>query len=235
MSFSSLSWSPLPPIFLFYINFPLYTTPLHTSSFTSPSQNPFHFLSGQTGLVAGWGKTDNSFGKTGTNILHKVLQSYFCYSSIGNNFSLSNSNVNISSTSRVLIPGVGSDHSKRRVHHLAWRQEHHGPGRAKPKSVSWLYLGLGIYLPEFTKYHGRILWRKGYESRWLVIVPLATLAAEASEVWLVLAEKRVDLGWRSKCGAITPRPWPLRLLLMTTKMWLHLDLNPCLCPLLVYT
>jgi len=30
-------------------------------------------LSGQTGLVAGWGKTDNSFGKTGTNILHKVL------------------------------------------------------------------------------------------------------------------------------------------------------------------
>jgi len=30
-------------------------------------------LAGQTGLVAGWGKTDNSFGKTGTNILHKVL------------------------------------------------------------------------------------------------------------------------------------------------------------------
>lgn len=30
-------------------------------------------LDGQTGLVAGWGKTDNSFGKTGTNILHKVL------------------------------------------------------------------------------------------------------------------------------------------------------------------
>ena len=29
-------------------------------------------LAGQTGLVAGWGKTDNSFGKTGTNILHKV-------------------------------------------------------------------------------------------------------------------------------------------------------------------
>ena len=23
--------------------------------------------------MAGWGKTDNSFGKTGTNILHKVL------------------------------------------------------------------------------------------------------------------------------------------------------------------
>jgi hypothetical protein len=30
-------------------------------------------LAGRTGLVAGWGKTDNSFGKTGTNILHKVL------------------------------------------------------------------------------------------------------------------------------------------------------------------
>jgi len=30
-------------------------------------------LSGKVGLVAGWGKTDNSFGKTGTNILHKVL------------------------------------------------------------------------------------------------------------------------------------------------------------------
>jgi hypothetical protein len=28
---------------------------------------------GKVGLVAGWGKTDNSFGKTGTNILHKVL------------------------------------------------------------------------------------------------------------------------------------------------------------------
>ncbi|XP_023335168.1 serine proteinase stubble [Eurytemora carolleeae] len=30
-------------------------------------------LEGKVGLVAGWGKTDNSFGKTGTNILHKVL------------------------------------------------------------------------------------------------------------------------------------------------------------------
>lgn len=30
-------------------------------------------LSGKIGLVAGWGKTDNSFGKTGTNLLHKVL------------------------------------------------------------------------------------------------------------------------------------------------------------------
>ena len=30
-------------------------------------------LTGKIGLVAGWGKTDNSFGKTGTNILHKVL------------------------------------------------------------------------------------------------------------------------------------------------------------------
>ena len=30
-------------------------------------------LTGKVGLVAGWGKTDNSFGKTGTNILHKVL------------------------------------------------------------------------------------------------------------------------------------------------------------------
>jgi len=30
-------------------------------------------LQGKVGMVAGWGKTDNSFGKTGTNILHKVL------------------------------------------------------------------------------------------------------------------------------------------------------------------
>jgi len=30
-------------------------------------------LEGKVGMVAGWGKTDNSFGKTGTNILHKVL------------------------------------------------------------------------------------------------------------------------------------------------------------------
>jgi len=30
-------------------------------------------LTGKIGMVAGWGKTDNSFGKTGTNILHKVL------------------------------------------------------------------------------------------------------------------------------------------------------------------
>jgi len=29
-------------------------------------------LQGKTGVVAGWGKTDNSYGKTGTNILHKV-------------------------------------------------------------------------------------------------------------------------------------------------------------------
>jgi hypothetical protein len=28
---------------------------------------------GKVGLVAGWGKTDNSFGKTGTNVLNKVL------------------------------------------------------------------------------------------------------------------------------------------------------------------
>ncbi|XP_042223111.1 brain-specific serine protease 4-like isoform X4 [Homarus americanus] len=28
---------------------------------------------GEVGIVAGWGKTDNSFGKTGTNILQKVL------------------------------------------------------------------------------------------------------------------------------------------------------------------
>ena len=31
------------------------------------------YVQGKVGLVAGWGKTDNSFGKTGTNILHKVL------------------------------------------------------------------------------------------------------------------------------------------------------------------
>ena len=30
-------------------------------------------LTGKVGLVAGWGKTDNTFGKTGTNILHKAL------------------------------------------------------------------------------------------------------------------------------------------------------------------
>jgi len=35
-----------------------------------PSDIP---LTGKIGMVAGWGKTDNSFGKTGTNILHKVL------------------------------------------------------------------------------------------------------------------------------------------------------------------
>ena len=29
-------------------------------------------LTGMEGTVAGWGKTDNSFGKTGTNILNKV-------------------------------------------------------------------------------------------------------------------------------------------------------------------
>ena len=34
---------------------------------------PDIYLTGKIGLVAGWGKTDNSFGKTGTNILHKVL------------------------------------------------------------------------------------------------------------------------------------------------------------------
>ena len=30
-------------------------------------------LTGKIGMVAGWGKTDNSFRKTRTNILHKVL------------------------------------------------------------------------------------------------------------------------------------------------------------------
>ncbi|QQP38149.1 Uncharacterized protein FKW44_018647, partial [Caligus rogercresseyi] len=30
-------------------------------------------LTGKIGVVAGWGKTDNSFGKTGTHLLHKVL------------------------------------------------------------------------------------------------------------------------------------------------------------------
>ena len=30
-------------------------------------------LEGKIGVVAGWGKTDNSFGKTGTNLLNKVL------------------------------------------------------------------------------------------------------------------------------------------------------------------
>ena len=34
---------------------------------------PIFIVQGKVGLVAGWGKTDNSFGKTGTNILHKVL------------------------------------------------------------------------------------------------------------------------------------------------------------------
>jgi len=29
-------------------------------------------LVGKVGVVAGWGKTDNSFGKTGTNLLNKV-------------------------------------------------------------------------------------------------------------------------------------------------------------------
>lgn len=29
-------------------------------------------LVGKEGTVAGWGKTDNSFGKTGTNLLNKV-------------------------------------------------------------------------------------------------------------------------------------------------------------------
>ena len=29
-------------------------------------------LEGKIGVVAGWGKTDNSFGKTGTNLLNKV-------------------------------------------------------------------------------------------------------------------------------------------------------------------
>ena len=30
-------------------------------------------LVGKVGVVAGWGKTDNSFGKTGTNLLNKVI------------------------------------------------------------------------------------------------------------------------------------------------------------------
>ena len=32
-------------------------------------------LVGKVGVVAGWGKTDNSFGKTGTNLLNKVNKS----------------------------------------------------------------------------------------------------------------------------------------------------------------
>ena len=32
-------------------------------------------LEGKIGVVAGWGKTDNSFGKTGTNLLNKVCTS----------------------------------------------------------------------------------------------------------------------------------------------------------------
>ena len=32
-------------------------------------------LVGKVGVVAGWGKTDNSFGKTGTNLLNKVWSS----------------------------------------------------------------------------------------------------------------------------------------------------------------
>ena len=43
-------------------------------------------LVGKVGVVAGWGKTDNSFGKTGTNLLNKVtfstIQTYICFSLI---------------------------------------------------------------------------------------------------------------------------------------------------------
>ncbi|XP_071550413.1 serine protease 33 isoform X1 [Panulirus ornatus] len=35
--------------------------------------DPSDDFSGEVGIVAGWGKTDNSFGKTGTNILRKVV------------------------------------------------------------------------------------------------------------------------------------------------------------------
>lgn len=35
--------------------------------------DPSEDFNGAVGIVAGWGKTDNSFGKTGTNILRKVL------------------------------------------------------------------------------------------------------------------------------------------------------------------
>ncbi|KAK4310181.1 hypothetical protein Pmani_018243 [Petrolisthes manimaculis] len=35
--------------------------------------DPSEDFIGDVGIVAGWGKTDNSFGKTGTNILRKVL------------------------------------------------------------------------------------------------------------------------------------------------------------------
>lgn len=36
-------------------------------------------LEGKVGVVAGWGKTDNSFGKTGTNLLNKVRTRKFLF------------------------------------------------------------------------------------------------------------------------------------------------------------
>ena len=43
-------------------------------------------LVGKVGVVAGWGKTDNSFGKTGTNLLNKVtfssIQTYLYFFSL---------------------------------------------------------------------------------------------------------------------------------------------------------
>ena len=101
-------------------------------------------LTGQTGLVAGWGKTDNSFGKTGTNILHKVtccnqlliitriqyLDLYFD-SERAEHIIL---NLSIFSVVRKLsftftFTGFGANNSKRWVHYLARGQEHYGPGK----------------------------------------------------------------------------------------------------------
>ena len=77
-----------------------------------PVSSPNHCLAGQTGLVAGWGKTDNSFGKTGTNILHKVPESITMF--------ISTAQMSASAAgARFLIAGVSADYSKRRVHHVA--------------------------------------------------------------------------------------------------------------------
>ncbi len=59
---SALEWQ-------FYLFFPF--SPKNNLIYYSLPERDYP-LEGKVGVVAGWGKTDNSFGKTGTNLLNKV-------------------------------------------------------------------------------------------------------------------------------------------------------------------
>ena len=143
-----------------------------------PFTESFSFSpTGQTGLVAGWGKTDNSFGKTGTNILHKVYNPTFAIHRLATTFpyqtQMWTSAPPPEPWSQVLVPIIPNDEC------ITWHEDKNIMVQVEQsqKVLADLILVL-VYIccswgaPEFTKNYGWILWRKGYESRWLVIVPL---------------------------------------------------------------